>query len=129
MTTQLEKLLDSYYEDSIELADGKIMLFKKLFNYRVTDRSAIEISLEDLDNHIIIEIATYFDGKWIFSTPTHENMFWSIIKPNYSSIKTIFSRMYESTESRDIFAYRLRFKHAKHSAESQLAKLFQIFKL
>jgi hypothetical protein len=129
MAPQLEKLLNSYYEDSIELADGQIMLFKKVFNYRGTDRPAIEIALEDLDNHIVIEISTYFDGKWIFSTPTHENMFWSIVKPNYGKIRSIITKMQEAPESRDMFAYQLRFKQARTSAENQLVKLLQIFKL
>ena len=129
MAPQLEKLLNSYYEDSIELADGRILLFKKIFNYRGTDRPAIEILLEDLDNRVVIEISTYFDGKWHFSTPTHENMFWSLVKPNYSSIRTIIDRMQEALESRDILAYQLRFKQARNSAEAQLGKLLQIFRL
>lgn len=128
MTAQLEELVDSYYEDSIELCDGRILCFKRLFDYRCTNRNAIEVSVEDLENQTTINISTYFDGRWVFSTPTHENMFWSYIKPNYSKVKEIIDRMKAACPSKDMLAYRMQINKATHSITGPLAKLLEIFK-
>ena len=128
MTAQLEELVDSYYEDSIELCDGRILCFKRQFDYRCTNRNAIEVSLEDIENQTVINISTYFDGRWIFSTPIHENMFWAQIKPNYSKVKEIIDRMKCACPSKDMLAYRMQVNRAAHSITGPIAKLFEIFK-
>jgi hypothetical protein len=128
MTAQLEALVDSYYEDSIELYDGRFLCFKRLFDYRCTNRHAIEVSIEDIENQTITSISTYFDGRWVFSTPLHESMFWTYIKPNFDRVKAITTRMKEAGQSKDMFAYRIQLNKAAQSIASPISKLFEIFK-
>lgn len=128
MKTELEELIDSYYEDSIELYDGKLLCFKRLFDYRCTNRNAIEVSIEDIANQTTINISTYFDGRWVFSTPSHENMFWKYIKPNYNSVKSIIDRMKSSIPSKDLLSYRIQVNKAADSISKPLAKLIELFK-
>lgn len=128
MATRIEELLDSYYEDSIELKDGMFLFFKRNFDHRGTNRSAIDVSIEDVTNKVIIHISTYFDGKWIFATPTHENIFWEYVKPNRTQVKTIIDRMHIAPPNKEIFAYQLKIKHFTDSTTAQLGKLLEIFK-
>jgi hypothetical protein len=120
---KFEELLESYYEDTVELIDGKLLSFRRVFDYHCTNRTAIEVSIEDTENQTLTKISTYFDGKWVFSTPVHENLFWTHIKPNYEKVRAIINPREISPISEPSPAL-VKFNAATRS----FAKIFEIFK-
>jgi hypothetical protein len=128
MTSNLEELLDSYYEGTVELLDGRYLCFKRLFDYRCTNRPAIEVFIEDLTNRATISLSTYFDGKWIFSTPLNENAFWEHIRPHRTEVREILTRLSSAEPSREVLAYKLKFKFLTDSTSDSLFKLLHLFK-
>ena len=44
MTEEIEKLIDLHYADSIELPENRLLCFKRVPDYRRTDRQAVKVS-------------------------------------------------------------------------------------
>ena len=129
MTERMEKIIDSYHEGSIELADQKLLCFKRISDYKRTDRRAVKISVEDLETETTIELATYFDAKWPFSSPMSESIFWKYAKEHHVKFKEVFDRLRETVpSSKEIHAARLRFSKLSDNTSSQVDKLSTIFK-
>jgi len=128
MTNQMEKLIDSYYEDSIEVLDRKLLCFKRLLDYRCTDRRAVNISIEDPETGTTIDLATYFDARWIFSSPMGERIFWQNVKYNSLEFKEVFNRMRESIPVKELQVYQINFRRMSNRTSSKLDKLTTIFK-
>lgn len=128
MTDEMERLIDSYYEDSIELSDHKILLFKRIQNYKCTDRLAVKVSIEDLETETTIELGIYFDAKWIFNLPMSERIFWYNAKIYWNKVKEVFNRMREPIPVKEVHVYKIRFRQASDRATSRLERLTSIFK-
>ncbi len=128
MTDQMEKLIEIYYEDSISLNDGKFLQFKRVPDYKCTERTAVNVSLEDRETQTIIDLGTHFDAKWIFSSPMNENLFWQAIKQNPTESKEIIKRLRQSLPGKELFAYQLQLKSISWRAAERMDKLVTIFK-
>jgi hypothetical protein len=124
MTDQIEQLIESYYEDSIELADNKLLCFKRIDNYRHTGRKSVDVSIEDLETGTQIGLATYFDAKWSFISPANEKLFWQTVKLHQLEVKDVFNRMRDRVPS----AYGVKIKSFSSMTSSKLNKLNTIFK-
>lgn len=128
MTDEMEKLIEPYYEDSIELSDRKLLSLKRVTNYKCTDRRAVKVLLEDLENETTVELVTYFDAKWIFSSPMNERVFWQHVKQNQEQFIEVFNRMRVPVPSQSLHAYKLSFAKSTHLASSKISKLTAIFR-
>lgn len=128
MTDNMEKLIDSYYEDSIELSDHKLLCFKRITDYKCTDRKAVKISVEDLETETTIDLATYFDAKWIFSSPMSESIFWQYAKEHRLQFKEVFSRMREKVPGKEFHMYKIRFNQLFGKSSTVHDTLTAIFK-
>jgi hypothetical protein len=128
MTDQMERLIASYYEDSIELADGKLLIFRRIPNYRFTERTAVAVLLEDTETQTTIELGIHFDAKWTFSSPANERSFWQVIKQNSSDSRKIIKQMRLPIPGREVFAYQLQIKSMSGRVVSRIDKLTTIFK-
>jgi hypothetical protein len=128
MTDEMEKLIDSYYEDSIELSDDKLLCFQRISNYRCTDRRAVKVSIEDLETRTKIDLATYFDAKWIFCSPMHESMFWQQVKSNSPEFKEVFDRMRVNVPIKELHVYQIKFGQMSDRVSNRMDKLTTIFK-
>ena len=128
MTDEMEKLIDLYYEDSIELPENRLLNFKRVLNYKFTDRQAVKISIEDPETGSNIELGTYFDAAWKFSSPMNERIFWQHSKLNVLAFKEVFDRMRMRIPGKEFHAYRLKFRQLSDHATSGLDKLTTLFK-
>lgn len=128
MTEEMEKMIDLYYEDSIELPENRLLNFKRISNHKCTDRQAVKVSIEDLETETTIDLGLYFDAKWTFSSPMNERMFWKNAKENTEEFKEIFDRMRLPIPGKEFLAYRIRFRQLSDRASSKLDKLTTIFK-
>jgi hypothetical protein len=129
MTEAMEKRIDSYYEDSIELADRKFLRFKRIVEYRCTNRRAVKIAIEDLETETTVDLATYFDAKWTFSSPMSESIFWRTVKENMAEFKEVFNRLRESVpSSKEFHMYQIRMGKFASRTSSSLDKLTTLFK-
>lgn len=117
MTQKVENLVDSYYSDSIELEDSKLLIADRVREFRGTKYDAVSIRLEDADAGTSIYLAEYFCGKWKFSTPRAESIFWSTVKPNYQEFKKIFSKLRSSVPNATGLEYRVRANQLKKMAQ------------
>lgn len=128
MTDEMEKLIDIYYEDSIELPDGKLLNFKRITNHNCTYRRAVRVALDDLETDTTIELGTYFDARWEFTSPMNERIFWQHVKQNDTEFIEIFNRMRMKVPAKEFHAYKIRFQQISENASLGLEKLTQIFK-
>jgi hypothetical protein len=128
MTEEMEKIIDSYYEDSIELTENRQLCFKRLLNYRRTERQAVKVSIDDLDNGTSIELGIYFDAVWKFSSPMNERTFWQQVKSNMLEFKEVFDRMRMKLPGREFHAYKIKFGQLSGRTSSKLDKLTTLFK-
>ena len=128
MTDEMEKLIEAYYEDFIELPDQKFLCFNRVVDYRRTERRAVKVFIEDLENEVTSDLGTYFDAKWSFTSPMSERLFWQSIKANSEKAKEIFYHMREPVPSKEIHVYKIKFKNMSSRATSKLDKLTMIFK-
>jgi hypothetical protein len=124
----MEKIIDSYYEDSIELTENRQLCFKRLLNYRRTERQAVKVSIDDLDNGTSIELGIYFDAVWKFSSPMNERTFWQQVKSNMLEFKEVFDRMRMKLPGREFHAYKIKFGQLSGRTSSKLDKLTTLFK-
>lgn len=99
MTQKTEDLLESYYSDSIELADLKFLNFMRDPNYRGTDRSAIIVYHEDRVLGITIELGVYLSPTWKFTSPMNERLFWKNVKENKAKVSDILSKFRSTVPS------------------------------
>lgn len=128
MENEMEVMLDSYYEDSVELKDNKFLIFKRVNDYRQTDRKAAMVYLEDRTLGTMIELGTYFDASWRFLTPITEKLFWSTVKSYQDETKEVFNRIRcRIPESRDLFMYRLHFSKFRTNTAETIDRLKKIF--
>lgn len=128
MENAIDQLIDSHYEDSIELKDNKFLIFKRITDYRQTDRSAATVYLEDRTLGTMIELGTYFDASWKFLSPITSNLFWVTVKSYQKETKEIFDRVRSRIPgSRDIFAYKFNFLKLKDRATDTLERLKKFF--
>jgi len=128
MTEEMEKLIDLYYEDSIELPENRLLCFKRISNHKCTDRQAVRVSIEDLETETIIDLGLYFDAKWTFSSPMNERTFWHHVKSNIPAFREVFDRMRMRVPGREIHAYKIRFGQLSGRTSSKIDKLTTIFK-
>jgi hypothetical protein len=128
MTEEMEKLIDLYYEDSIELPENRLLCFKRISNHKCTDRQAVRVSIEDLETETITDLGLYFDAKWTFSSPMNERTFWHHVKSNIPAFREVFDRMRMRVPGREIHAYKIRFGQLSGRTSSKLDKLTTIFK-
>jgi len=128
MENEMEQMLDSYYEDSVELRDNKFLIFKRVNDYRQSDRMAAMVYLEDRTLGTMIELGTYFDASWRFLTPMTEKLFWSNVKSYQDETKDVFNRIRcRIPDSRDLFMYRLHFSKFRTSTAETIDRLKKIF--
>lgn len=128
MENEMELMIDSYYEDSVELKDNKFLIFKRVNDYRQTDRKAAMAYLEDRTLGTMIELGTYFDASWRFLTPMTERLFWSTVKSHREETKDVFNRIRSKVpESKDILMYRLHFSKFKSNTLETIDRLKRIF--
>jgi len=128
MTDEMEKLIDLYYEDSIELMDGRLLTFKRIPNHNCTYRRAVRVSLDDLETGTITDLGIYFDARWEFTSPMNERTFWLLAKSSQPQFMEIFDRMRMRIPGREFHAYRMRAKQISEYASSSIDRLTQIFK-
>jgi hypothetical protein len=128
MTDEMEKLIDIYYEDSIELPDGRLLNFKRIPNHNCTYRRAVRVSLEDLETETTIELGTYFDARWEFTSPMNERIFWQYVKSHTEEFRDIFDRLRIKIPGKEFHAYKIKFQRFSDTASSGLDRLTQIFK-
>ncbi|NBU48420.1 MAG: hypothetical protein EBS34_13475 [Flavobacteriales bacterium] len=128
MTDEMEKIIDSYYEDSIELPENRLLCFKRISNYKCTDRRAVKVSIEDLETETKIDLGLYFDAKWKFSSPMNERTFWLHVKDSIDRFKEIFDRMREAVPIKEVHVYKIRFRQISDRVSSKMDKLTTIFK-
>ena len=128
MTEEMEKLIDLYYEDSIDLPENRILCFKRISDYRRTERQAVKVSVEDLETETSIELGTYFDAVWKFSSPMNERIFWQHVKSHTSEFREIFDRLRMKVPGREFHAYKIQFSKFSSRSASNLDKLTTIFK-
>jgi hypothetical protein len=128
MTEEMEKLIDLYYEDSIELPENRLLCFKRISDHRRTERQAVKVSIEDLETETTTELGLYFDAKWTFSSPMNERIFWQQVKANIQMFREVFDRMRMKVPGREIHAYKIRFGQLSGRTSSKLDKLTTIFK-
>ncbi len=128
MNKETEELIESYYEDSIELADRKLLIFKRISNYRSTGKNAVRVLLEDLETGTSIDLALYFDAVWKFTSPMGERIFWQTAKIKNESFKELFNRFRLPVQAREIHAYRIMIKKFSNTTSNQFNKLLNIFK-
>lgn len=123
MTEKMEKFIDSYYEDSIDLPDHKLLTFKREVDYRRTERRAIHISLEDIETGTTIDLGTYFDARWKFTSPMNERVFWKYVKSNWDQFKILFDKMRGPVPT----TYSLHFKKITERDSSTHEELSTIY--
>jgi hypothetical protein len=128
MTEEMEKLIDLYYEDSIELTENRQLCFKRISEYRRTERQAVKVSIDDLDNGTSIELGIYFDAVWKFSSPMNERTFWQQVKSYTPEFREIFDRLRMKVPGREFHAYKIRFGQFSGRSSSHVDKLTTIFK-
>ena len=128
MTEEMEKLIDLYYEDSIDLPENRILCFKRLLDYRGTERQAVKVSVEDLETHTTIELGLYFDAKWIFSSSMNEIIFWQHAKSHTLEFREIFDRLRMKVPGKEFHACKIKFNKFFGKNSSSLNKLTTIFK-
>lgn len=128
MTDEMEKLINLYYEDSIELMDGRSLRFKRIPNHNCTYRRAVKVSLDDLETDTITDLGTYFDARWDFTSPMNERTFWLLAKSSQHQFKEIFDRMRMRIPGREFHAYQVRAKQISDYASSSIDRLTKIFK-
>jgi hypothetical protein len=129
MTEEMEKLIGVYYEDSIELPENRLLCFKRVLNYKFTDRHAVKVSIDDLETGSSIELGMYFDATWTFSSPMNERTFWQHVKSNIHSFREVFDRMrIKVPRIKEFHSYRIKFTQTACSVSSNLDKLTAIFK-
>lgn len=128
MTEEMEKLIDLYYEDSIELPENRLLCFKRISNHKCTDRQSVRVSIEDLETETTTELGLYFDAKWTFSSPMNERIFWQHVKSNIPMFREVFDRMRMKVPGREIHAYKIRFGQLTNRNAAKLDKLTTIFK-
>jgi hypothetical protein len=128
MTEEMEKLIDLYYEDSIELPENRLLCFKRITNHKCTDRQSVRVSIEDLETETTTELGLYFDAKWTFSSPMNERIFWQHVKSNTPMFRKVFDRMRMKVPGREIHAYKIRFGQLTNRNSDKLDKLTTIFK-
>jgi hypothetical protein len=129
MTDEMEKLIESYYEDSIELPENRLLCFERVLNYKFTERHAVKVSIDDLETGSSIELGIYFDAVWNFSSPMNERTFWQHVKPNIPSFREVFDRMrIKVPRIKEFHSYRIKFRQATDQVSSNLDKLTTIFK-
>lgn len=124
MTEEMEKLIDLYYEDSIDLPENRLLYFKRISDYRRTERKAVKVSIEDLETETTIELGIYFDAVWKFSSPMNERTFWQNAKSHAEDFKEVFDRMRVKVPK----AHVIRFNMLTGRTSSQLDKLTILFK-
>ena len=124
MTEEIEKLIDLHYADSIELPENRLLCFKRVQYYRHTERQAVKVSIEDLENETSIELGIYFDAVWKFSSPMNERTFWQNAKSHAEEFKEVFDRMRVKVPR----AHAIRFNMLTGRTSSQLDKLTTLFK-
>lgn len=128
MTEEMEKLIDLYYEDSIELPENRLLCFKRISNHKCTDRQAVRVSIEDLETETKTELGLYFDAKWTFSSPMNERIFWHHVKSNIPPFREVFDRMRTKVPGREFHAYKIKFSQLSDRTSSRIDKLTTIFK-
>ena len=128
MTDEMEKMIEIYYEDSIELPENHLLTVKRISNHRYTDRQAIRVSLEDLENEKVVDLGLYFDARWSFSSPMNEKVFWQQVKENSQVFTEIFNRLRSSVPGREALAYRVKAKSISTSISQNIQKLTKIFR-
>lgn len=129
MTEEMEKIIDLHYEDSIELPENKLLYFKRIVNYKCTYRQAVKISIEDLENGMTIELGTYFDATWKFSSPMNERIFWQNVKSNMLKFKEVFDRLrLPIPTSKEVHAYHIISKKVSMNTSNHFNKFLNIFK-
>jgi hypothetical protein len=129
MEDELDQMIDSYYEDSVELKDNKFLIFKRVNDYRQTDRKAAMVYLEDRTLGTVIELGTYFDASWRFLTPITEKLFWSTVKAYQKESKEIFNKIRSNVPpSRNLLVYQIQFSRLKKGSSETLNKLRSIFR-
>ena len=128
MTDEMEKLIDLYYEDSIELPENRLLCFKRVSNYKCTERQAVKVSIEDLETETSIELGIYFDAVWKFSSPMNERTFWQHVKSNIENFREVFDRMRMKVPGREVHAYKIKFRQLTGRTSSKMDKLTKIFK-
>ena len=128
MTEEMEKLIDLYQEDSIDLPENRVLCFKRIVDYRRTERQAVKVSVEDLETETSIELGTYFDAVWKFSSPMNERTFWQHVKSHTLEFREIFDRLRMKVPGREFHAYKIRFSQFSSRSSSKLDKLTTIFK-
>jgi hypothetical protein len=128
MTEEMEKMIDLYYEDSIELPENRLLCFKRISNHKCTDRQSVRVSIEDLETETTTELGLYFDAKWTFSSPMNERIFWQHVKSNILTFREVFDRMRMKVPGREFHAYKIRFSQLSGRTSSKLDKLTTIFK-
>jgi len=128
MEEEVEHLIDSYYEDSVEMKDEKFLIFKRISDYRRTERDAAVIYLEDRTLGTSVELGLYFDAEWKFITPMTEKLFWSSIKQYPDKVKEIFDRIRErAPQSKNRMVHQIYFSKLKSRIEGNIEKLSKVF--
>ena len=128
MTDEMEKLIDLYYEDSIELPENRLLCFKRVSNYKCTERQSVKVSIDDLETGTSIELGIYFDAVWKFSSPMNERTFWQHVKSNTENFREVFDRMRMKVPGREFHAYKIKFRQLTDRTSSKMDKLTTIFK-
>jgi hypothetical protein len=129
MESEIDQVIDSYYEDSVEMKDNKFLIFKRVCDYRNTNRRAAIAYLEDRTLGTTVELGTYFDASWRFVTPITENLFWSTVKEYQEETKDVFKRIRSHIPgSKEIMAYQIQFSKLRVATGETLTKLRSIFK-
>ena len=128
MTEEMEKMIDLYYEDSINLPENRVLCFKRISNHKRTERQAVKVSVEDNETDTTIELGLYFDAKWIFSSPMNERIFWQHVKSHTPEFREIFDRLRMKVPGREFHAYKIKFGQLSGRTSSKLDKLTTIFK-
>ena len=128
MENTAEEVLDSYYEDAVELKDNKLLIFKRVVDYRRTDRTAAIVYLEDQTLGTTIELGTYIDAEWKFITPITENLFWSTVKSYQKESQEVFTRIRSRVpSSKDLHMYKVNFQRLSEKANETITRLKSIF--
>ena len=128
MTEEMEKMIDLYYEDSINLPENRVLCFKRISNHKRTERQAVKVSVEDNETDTTIELGLYFDAIWIFSSPMNERIFWQHVKSHTPEFREIFDRLRMKVPGREFHAYKIRFGQFSGRTSSHVDKLTTIFK-
>lgn len=85
--------VERFFVASIRLEDDKVLKFTRETNYKGLGMQAIHVNLIDTFESTNTLIGTFFAGKWTFTTPYHECIFWSLAKEHRPAVKRNIKRL------------------------------------